>query len=212
MNLIFLCMIIAFKSFGACLQDSFSLSGLKTTKELKIMELVADEFQSHMAHTLPRGYDLVLKLDFLSPRLNAEVTKNENQIVIQVWGGMLGHENLDENAFKLLLCHEIGHVLGGAPLKSKGGWSSTEGQSDYFTGLECAHKLGLNDIEFQEAALKLASIYAEVAREPKPKLDSCDESVVTRINYGYPKVQCRLDTMISGWRNTERPRCWFIEQ
>jgi hypothetical protein len=211
MNWIILGLVIISRSFGACLQDSFIISELGSTKELKKMELVADEFHGHMSAIVPKGFELVLKLDFLNNRVNAEVVKNENEIVIQVWGGMLSHSLLTEDAFRLLLCHEIGHVLGGAPLKSRNGWSSTEGQSDYYLGIECAHKLGLTDFEFHEAALSLASIYAEVAREPAPKLDSCDETVVTRINYGYPKVQCRLDTMISGWRNLERPRCWFSE-
>jgi hypothetical protein len=42
----------------------------------------------------------------------------------------------------MVLCHEIGHHLGGAPKYSWfNGWASNEGQSDYFASLKCMRKV-----------------------------------------------------------------------
>jgi hypothetical protein len=69
----------------------------------------------------------------------------------------------------------------------------------------------LDEDSFFSALKNLTAIYAEVAREPIPKLDTCDERKVERTNYGYPSVQCRLDTMLAGWNLGPRPNCWFRE-
>jgi len=203
--------LVAFKgSFAACLQDS-KLISIKENSLTQKIENAADNFQNFVDSFAPQEMKVVVKLDYLNPRINAEVKKINQEIIIEVWGGMLKHYFMNEYSMKLLLCHELGHAFGGAPYKSRGGWSSTEGQSDYFSGLECAHRLGLSESDFFEAALRLAKIYADVAMEPAPDLDACDETIVTRTNFGYPKAQCRLDTLVAGWRRQDRPRCWFSE-
>jgi len=203
-------MLIVKGSFAACLQNSVFVN-TKENSLSRSIENAANNFQTIVEAFIPQEINLVVKLDFLNPRINAEVKRNNHEVVIEVWGGMLKHFYMNESAMRLLLCHEIGHVFGGAPYKSRGGWSSTEGQSDYYSGLECAHRLGLSEDDFFEAALRLTKIYADVTREPAPDLDMCDETVVTRINFGYPKAQCRLDTLIAGWRRQDRPKCWFTE-
>jgi hypothetical protein len=210
MNWILLLTLISLRSFAACLQDSSVILTDENFSSRNI-EKAADFFQNQVGHLVPQNMNVIVKLDFLNSRVNAEVLKRENEVTIEVWGGMLKHPLMTENSLKLLLCHEMGHVLGGAPLKSRNGWSSTEGQSDYYSSLECAHHLGISEFEFFEAALNLTKIYAEVSREPVPNLESCDESIVSRTNFGYPKAQCRLDTLLAGWRRQDRPRCWFIE-
>lgn len=56
-------------------------------------------------------------------------------------GGIFRHKMMNDDAFTLITCHEIGHHMGGLPKKWGIGdefyWSTTEGQADYFAALKC---------------------------------------------------------------------------
>lgn len=63
--------------------------------------------------------------------------------VIEVFGGLARHPMMTPESLMLVLCHEIGHHLGGYPYYSDGptggsSWASVEGQSDYFSTSKCA--------------------------------------------------------------------------
>ncbi|MFL5785091.1 MAG: hypothetical protein ACJ76H_10800 [Bacteriovoracaceae bacterium] len=63
---------------------------------------------------------------------------------INLYGGFARHPYITQDGFMLVVCHEIGHHIGGAPKKIYGSgaiWSSTEGQSDYFATLKCLRKV-----------------------------------------------------------------------
>lgn len=202
-------LLLASESQALCLPDSLILNE-KSAFDIRSSEDVIESFDQVMKPELPANHELVIRVDSLNPRINADINKIGNEIVIQIMGGMLRHPEMKPDVLQLLLCHELGHLLGGPPLKSRNGWSSTEGQADYYTGLACARLLGFDELTFSDAALKLTSIYAQVVREPTPQLNRCDDRIADRINYGYPSVQCRLDTLIAGWNQQERPRCWYV--
>lgn len=203
--------LTSFGSKAACLPDSLEMNETNNFSEMRAMEETVGRFESTMLRRLPHEHDLVIRFDALNPRVNAEVVMDNGHVTIVVWGGMLGHPKMNPSTMYLLLCHELGHYLGGPPLKSRTGWSSTEGQSDYYSSYACLKDLGMNEGQFIDSALTLTSIYAEVTRDVRPKLDSCDQTVVSRINYGYPSAQCRLDTLVAGWQQRPRPKCWYIE-
>jgi hypothetical protein len=78
--------------------------------------------------------------------VNANATRSGSWVV-NMFGGLARHQTITEDGFALVLCHEIGHHLGGAP-KVAGflnRWASNEGQSDYFATLKCLRKAFLND-------------------------------------------------------------------
>lgn len=193
-----------------CLPDSQDHL-LHLDSETVLLEHSAKHFEDMVFRALPPGTELTIQFQSLNPRVNAEINKSEHGVVIDVMGGMLGHSRMNENALRLLLCHELGHFLGGPPLKARGGWSSTEGQADYFSGSTCTKLIGMDENALVDGAIRLTTIYSEVMREPSPKLDQCDDTRVQRTNFGYPKVQCRLDTILSGWKAESRPNCWFAE-
>lgn len=61
---------------------------------------------------------------------------------VNMYGGLARHELVTDDAFALVVCHELGHHLGGAP--KVGGmmaWASNEGQSDYFGTLKCFRRI-----------------------------------------------------------------------
>lgn len=209
MNALILIFILLFtKSQAACL-PGFTLKINDFNSSVRESEHAIETFDLSMRELIPENHDLIIRIDSLNPRINADINRTGNEIVIQVMGGMLNHPEMKPEVLQLLLCHELGHLLGGPPLKSRTGWSSTEGQADYYSGLNCARILGFNEAIFVEAALKLTTIYAQVVREAPPSINQCDERVVERTNYGYPSVQCRLDTLMAGWNQTGRPSCWF---
>jgi len=95
--------------------------------------------------------------------VNAYASQSGNTWNVAMFGGLARHETITEDAMSLVVCHEIGHHIGGAPKKggsiratgggwwggSTGGgtisWASNEGQADYFATLKCLRKTFLND-------------------------------------------------------------------
>ncbi len=66
---------------------------------------------------------------------------------VNMYGGLARHATITEDGFALVLCHEIGHHLGGAPKVGMilNRWASNEGQSDYFATLKCLRNAFVND-------------------------------------------------------------------
>jgi hypothetical protein len=65
-----------------------------------------------------------------------------------MFGGLARYENMTRDGFAMVICHELGHHLGGAPKKASYwgySWASNEGQADYFATLKCARRLFIND-------------------------------------------------------------------
>ena len=60
-----------------------------------------------------------------------------------MYGGLARHQAVTEDGFLLVICHELGHHIGGAP-KIAGffnKWASNEGQSDYFATMKCMRRV-----------------------------------------------------------------------
>ncbi len=64
-----------------------------------------------------------------------------------MYGGLARHKTITEDGFALVLCHEIGHHLGGAPKVGNffNKWATNEGQADYYAALKCLRRVYLND-------------------------------------------------------------------
>jgi hypothetical protein len=74
--------------------------------------------------------------------------KRPNLWIINLYGGFARHPYISEDGYALVICHEIGHHIGGAPkkiIKDMPIWASTEGQSDYFATLKCLRKVFVSD-------------------------------------------------------------------
>lgn len=64
--------------------------------------------------------------------------------IVAMFGGLARHPEITEDAFATVVCHELGHHIGGAP-KKKGlfasTWASNEGQADYFGVMKCLRRV-----------------------------------------------------------------------
>lgn len=160
---------------------------------------------------LNHGGELHLVLDWDSDRVNAEAKRNGREFMIIIYSGLITKVPVKRTTLELILCHELGHHLGGTPLASRQGWSSSEGQADYYSTLECAKELkNISYDEMKKELEILAKFYAQIDRSPlQPSLNHVDSNIVNRTFFGYPNAQCRLDTLIAGWENKPRPLCWY---
>lgn len=82
---------------------------------------------------------LVFNIDWANDEMSAFATRTANsEYMINVYGGMARAPGMTKDAMALVLCHELGHHIGGAPKTTLyEGWPSAEGQADYFAASKC---------------------------------------------------------------------------
>lgn len=76
--------------------------------------------------------------------VNAYANRRGGKWRIIIYGGLARHESITKDGLSLVMCHEMGHHLGGYPKKRKHNdsrWSSAEGQADYYGALKCLRRI-----------------------------------------------------------------------
>ncbi len=133
------------------------------------------------------GGNLNVDRNWSDATVNAYASQSGKNWKVAMFGGLARHETITEDGFALVICHEIGHHIGGAPKKGEtqttgggGGWwggssstsniaswASNEGQADYFANLKCLRRVFLND----DNAKIVKSLNA-----PKSVVDACNKA------------------------------------
>ncbi|OGS45105.1 MAG: hypothetical protein A3J79_02340, partial [Elusimicrobia bacterium RIFOXYB2_FULL_62_6] len=72
--------------------------------------------------------------------VNASTQRIGNRYILNMYGGLARHDAITQDGFALVVCHELGHQVGGAP-KYAYQWASNEGQADYYASLKCMRKV-----------------------------------------------------------------------
>jgi hypothetical protein len=89
-----------------------------------------------------RGARLVIKRLWTNETVNASAQRVGNDYVLNMYGGLARHESITQDGMALVVCHEMGHHLGGAPKYDAGAdWAANEGQADYFANLKCLRRM-----------------------------------------------------------------------
>jgi len=87
--------------------------------------------------------------------VNASANQDGNNWVINMYGGLARRPEVTPDGFAMVVCHELGHHLGGFPFYGNADWASSEGQSDYFATQVCSRKIWKDDLlvnaEFADA-------------------------------------------------------------
>jgi hypothetical protein len=196
--------------------------GLSQEQYHRVIDKVASVYRPVVADY---GGRLMINRKWESPTVNAGTHRLNNLWQINLYGGMARHKDMTEDAFALVICHEIGHHIGGAPKKiisARRHWASTEGQSDYWATLKCLRRVfekednenSISQSEIQLAVeencktalckrISLAShaiskINAQLRRAPDPDFATPDLTRVMRTDDQHPVAQCRLDTLFQG--------------
>ncbi|MFY7993639.1 MAG: hypothetical protein ACOVP4_10130 [Bacteriovoracaceae bacterium] len=132
------------------------------------------------------GARLNVERNWSDATVNAYASQSGKNYKVAMFGGLARHETITEDGFALVVCHEIGHHIGGAPKKGQpqtggggGGWwggtssssitswASNEGQADYFANLKCLRRVFLND----DNAKIVKGLNA-----PKSLVDACSQA------------------------------------
>lgn len=184
------------------------------------------------------GKPLLVPDEWESPYFAAFAQDKDQYMQVSLWGGMARAPGADLAILAGILCHEIGHVLGGEPRQTIqwAEWSSTEGQSDFFATKECLpHFLKAHPdwaLPVDPAVLELCDgnvLCARIAQTGVAMVNffkrydsqkSADVSLWTPapaatelLRNVYPSHQCRLDTYLAGalcqtGGRCSAPACW----
>lgn len=109
----------------------------------QVLDVYEPMVQSH-------GAELVRNKLWDDPTVNASAQQEGTRWIVNMYGGLARRPEVTADGFSLVVCHELGHHLGGFPLKGER-WAATEGQSDYFATQSCARAIWKNQISENEA-------------------------------------------------------------
>ncbi|MCO4754214.1 MAG: hypothetical protein KC478_07015 [Bacteriovoracaceae bacterium] len=79
--------------------------------------------------------------------VNASAQRSGKTWIVNMYGGLARHADVTDDGFAMVVCHELGHHLGGAPKVGSffNKWASNEGQSDYYGSSKCFRRVYAND-------------------------------------------------------------------
>lgn len=154
---------------------------------------------------------------------NAYAMKLNQNWTITMHGELYRHPYLTHEAYALVVCHEMGHLLGGAPYNANSEKTSVEGQADLWAIGSCfpryinvfGEETDLSDKRVLEicrsqnidlktcykstlAAESLARTLAHISSQALPVLNARDNSLAKTTLLTHPASQCRLDTFMNG--------------
>lgn len=90
------------------------------------------------------GGNLQVARNWTDGTVNAYAQRIGSTWKVSMFGGLARHETITEDGFALVMCHELGHHIGGIPQKVSpwsNPWASNEGQADYFATLKCLRRV-----------------------------------------------------------------------
>jgi len=135
--------------------DEKNLAGLTEEQFNKTIDKVVSVYAPIVDQL---GGNLAVDRNWTDGTVNAYASRAGKTWKVAMFGGLARHNTITEDGFALVVCHEIGHHIGGAPKKggsTTGGWwggntsslswASNEGQADYWATLKCLRKVFLND-------------------------------------------------------------------
>lgn len=106
---------------------------------------------------------LVMNAVWSDDTVNAYATREVETWSVHVAGGIARAKGMTKDSLALIVCHELGHHLGGAPRTFLyDGWPSAEGQADYWATSKC-----------------LKNYYAELAHEEVAIDQNIPEKVIS---------------------------------
>lgn len=186
-----------------------------------------------------RGAQLNVEYNWADSTVNAYADKQEGIWTISMFGGMARRPEITLDGFMTVVCHEMGHLLGGFPFYSNEDLAA-EGQADFWATQACAKRVwggGGPAVKARAVAASrsISNLLATLEGSSYPSPDRKDPSVVLYTQDTHPRAQCRLDTYLAGiacnqvfpldaYPKTQfqaystsclglqkgaRPRCWF---
>ncbi len=114
----------------------------------KTYNKLIDEVEAYYIPVVKKlGATLKINRMWSTATVNSTAHQSGKKWFVDAYGGLARYPIMTADAESAVLCHEMGHHLGGFPkVKSFGNsWASNEGQSDYYATMKCFRVLHEND-------------------------------------------------------------------
>lgn len=203
--------------------------GLTTdpNKTKEKFELVINRITSLYSGTIKDlGANLNLDINWDSNESNAFALKIKTDWTLFFYGALYRNPSMTEDSMALTICHELGHLIGGAPFMA-GTQMSVEGQADFWGASVCLKKYFSEfpetvkitdgtakqrcDAEYQSdeksknicyrsanASMAMATFLSSMQQTAQPEFDKKNIGVLSTTKQLHPEAQCRLDTYMEG--------------
>jgi hypothetical protein len=202
------------------------LTGNGMTQE-KFNSIIAKVAKVYIPVCKQKGGHLQILGDWNDGTVNAYAKRTAFSWQVKMFGGLARHPLVTEDGFALVICHELGHHIGGRPSST---WASVEGQSDYYGTMKCLRRIlekddnqtimskvsidaeatekcqqvyhNQNEIALCQriamAGKSLALMLGDLGGSTKISFNTPDKNQVTSTMTEHPAPQCRLDTYFQG--------------
>ena len=130
----------------------------------------------------------VLKVNRLwsDATVNASAERDGNTWIVNMYGGLARHHITNAEGFTLVMCHEVGHHLGGFPMIQGDDWASNEGEADYFATMKCFRRVNEKENNVNRmAAAQVPAIVKEkcsVQFKSQQEIALCERNSVAGMN------------------------------
>ena len=207
------------------LEDSYSAANMT---ELQFNQTIDNVALFYAPIIKAHGATLKMVKAWTDSTVNAYAQQIGTSWQVNMFGGLARRPEVTLDGFALVVCHELGHHLGGFPYASS--WAANEGQADYFATLACGKNLWSEKLEenatYRKTVDPVAKKYCDTVNAGVEEQDLCyrqmaagmslgkllgvlggtpninygtpDASKVTKTNNAHPAAQCRLDTYMAG--------------
>lgn len=148
------------------LQDHMFMGSDNTEAEFnevidRVIDIYAPVVKAH-------GGNLVVNRLWKDSTVNASATQDTfgNGWRLNMYGGLFRRPEMTVDGFALVLCHELGHHLGGYPYypdSFTAAWAADEGQADYFATQVCAKRVWANELSDNAKATNTVNSFARKA-------------------------------------------------
>lgn len=206
------------------LQDSLYGNDITEEKFDDIIDMMQEVFEPISEKT---GMDLDIAGYWNSSTVNAYASQRGNTRYVRIYGGLARRPEITEDGLTLVICHELGHHLGGFPQYTDYVWAANEGQSDFYSTIACARKVW-SQVQNRKVMLHVLPEVREICNEvwysfnnrnlcyrtlmgAKSLADLLaslhgvtvdfskkDGKIVNETYEKHPRPQCRLDTYVAG--------------
>jgi hypothetical protein len=178
------------------------------------------------------GKKFNIEREWNNDTVNAYAYQSGSNWNIHMYGGLA--RRVTSDGFLGVICHELGHHLGGAPIKS---WATNEGGSDYFVS-RCMRNIVGHETETAAKAAALVNktakskcdeVYSNEGdrnfcyrvmngaksladllggRSGATSFETKDRNVVSVTYDMHPRAQCRLDTYVASALCSKMNETW----
>lgn len=119
---------------------------LQGISEAEFNAVIDQAYKFYTAEVKAKGGSLVINRKWTDETVNAQASQWFGTWYLDMYGGLARSKPMTIEGFSLVVCHEMGHHLGGAP---KNGWpmswGTNEGGADYFATAKCLRRMWENE-------------------------------------------------------------------